>query len=63
MMIRLAILLHCQSPSAYRSLRDTGILCLPGESTIRDYTNAVGPVQGFNPEVIEISHVRIQLAY
>ena len=53
MMIRLAIMLHCQSPSAYRSLRETGILKLPGESTLRDYSNAIHPTQGFNTAVLE----------
>lgn len=53
MMIRLAILLHCQSPSAYRTLRDTGVLKLPGESTLRDYSNVMHPEQGFNSAVME----------
>ena len=53
MMIRLAILLRCQSPAAYATLRDTGVLKLPGESTLRDYTNAVQPQEGFNPSVME----------
>jgi transposase-like protein len=51
MSIRLALLLHSQSPLAYRSLRQTGVLVLPGESTLRDYVNVVNPSQGFKPEV------------
>ena len=53
MIIRLAILLHSQSPQAYRSLKETGVLQLPCEATIRDYTNAISPKQGFNPEVCQ----------
>ena len=53
MLIRFAILLHTQSPAAYNTLRQTGALKLPGESTLRDYTNAVHPQDGFNGEVVE----------
>lgn len=38
MMVRFAILLHSQSPSAYRALHEVGVVKLPGESTLRDYT-------------------------
>ena len=51
MMIRLALLLHTESPQAYRSLRETGVIALPGESTLRDFTNYITPTQGFQPEV------------
>ena len=47
-MVRLAILLRCQSKSAYATLRNTGVLKLPGESTLKDYTNAVLPQAGFD---------------
>ena len=53
MMIRLAILLRCQSPSAYATLRKTGVLKLPGESTLKDYTNAIQPQEGITPAVLE----------
>ena len=36
MLIRFAILIHSQSPSAYNALRQTGALKLPGESTLKD---------------------------
>ena len=52
MMVRFAILIHTQSPSVYRTLRETGALRLPGESTLRDYTNSVLPHEGFTEEVI-----------
>ena len=51
MMVRFAILLHSQSPSAYRSLRQVGVIKLPAESTLRDYTNIVHPTSGFQVEV------------
>jgi hypothetical protein len=41
MMIRLALLLHSQSPQAYRTLRETGVLRLPGEASLHDYTIAM----------------------
>ena len=44
-------MLHSQSPKAYRTLKETEILQLPGESTLWDYTNAIAPKQGFQPEV------------
>ena len=52
MMIRLAIMLQSQSPATYATLRETGVLKLPGKSTLRDYTNVFNPQQGFNPEVL-----------
>ena len=53
MMIRFAILIHSQSPSTYRSLRETGVVKLPGESALRDYTNVVHPRSGFSVEVFQ----------
>jgi len=51
MMLRFAILVHSQSPSTYRSLKNIGVLRLPSESTLRDYTNVVHPTSGFRIEV------------
>ena len=51
MMVRFAVLLHSQSPSSYRSLRELGVLKLPAESTLRDYTNVLHPQSGFQLEV------------
>ena len=53
MLIRYALLLHSQSPAAYRTIRNTGILKLPGETTLRAFTNAIHPEVGFNEEVLE----------
>ena len=53
MMIRLAILLHSSSPAAYRALREIGIVKLPCESTLRDYTNVLHPRTGFRLEIFK----------
>lgn len=53
MMIRLAILLHCKSPGAYETLRRTGVLRLPGTSTLQEYTSALKTSQGFQGHVQE----------
>ena len=53
MMLKLAMLLHSQSPACYKTLRSTGILKLPGETTLREYSNFIHPEKGFNPMVIE----------
>ena len=53
MLLRFAMAIHSQSAAAYRTLRDTGVLKLPGESTLRDYSNAIHPEEGFNDDVIE----------
>ena len=53
MMIRLALLLHSKSKTAYNLLRDTDVLRLPVETTLRDYTNYIHPWTGFQPEVLE----------
>ena len=53
MVIRLAILLHSKSKAAYEILRKTGVLKLPGSSTLREYTSAYDPQEGFSQEVME----------
>ena len=53
MLIKFAILIHSQSTAAYNTLRQTGALKLPGESSLRDYTNAVHPQDGFNGEIVQ----------
>lgn len=54
MMIRFAIYLHYQSPRAYKALRDTGVLRLPNQSTLRDYSNYIQPKSGFQLHVFEV---------
>ncbi|KAK7105303.1 hypothetical protein V1264_016704 [Littorina saxatilis] len=53
MMLRLAILLHSKSPAAYDTLRKTGILKLPGSSTLREYTTVCESVRGFSEVVMD----------
>ena len=53
MMLRLAILIHSRSAQAYETLRATGILQLPSESTLRDYTNVFHPKPGFQKSAID----------
>ncbi|KAK7089540.1 uncharacterized protein [Littorina saxatilis] len=53
MMIRLAILIHSKSEAAYETLRKTGVLKLPGKSTLREYTAATESKSGFQPEVVD----------
>jgi len=53
MMIRLAILLHSKSKAVYEMLRETGILKLPGSSTLSEYTKADSPKEGFQSHVQE----------
>ena len=51
--IRFCLSVHAKSPPAYRELRDSGILVLPSERTLRDYRNFFKPRAGFHPENIE----------
>lgn len=53
MMIRLAILIHSKSKAAYETLRKTGVLKLPGTATLKEYTSAIHPQEGFQPEVMD----------
>ncbi|XP_066925034.1 uncharacterized protein [Clytia hemisphaerica] len=53
MLIRFCLSLVAKSPSCYKELRDSGILVLPSERTLRDYRNYITPHAGFNPEVIK----------
>ena len=53
MIIRYCLAIYAKSPAAYNELRNSGILILPSQRTLRDYKNAIKPKQGFNPEVIE----------
>ena len=43
MMIRFALYLHLRLPSAYQALRESKVIHLPWERTLRDYTNVVHP--------------------
>ena len=51
--IRFCLSLHAKSPAAYKELRDSGVLVLPSQRTLRDYRNFFKPKPGFNTENIE----------
>ena len=51
--IRFCLSVHVESPSAYRELRDSGILVLPSERTLRVYDNFFKQSVSFHPENIE----------
>lgn len=53
MMLRLAIFLHSRSPAAYEVLRTTGLLKLPGSTTLREYKHVDSPSEGFQPHIIQ----------
>ena len=52
MIIRFCLSLAAKSSSCYEELRDSGILVLPSQRTLRDYRNYVKPKTGFNEPVI-----------
>ena len=52
-LIRYCLSLHAKSSAVYRELRDSKVLVLPSERTLRDYRNFFKPQQGFNSDNIE----------
>eukprot|EP00794_Sanderia_malayensis_P008307 gene8307-9194_t len=53
MMIRFALHIHLRSPSAYRALKESGVIKLPCERTLRDYSSIIHPKVGFNKETFD----------
>ena len=53
MMIKWAIYLHYRSGGAYDTLRASGVLALPLQRTLRDFTHHCNAQTGFSPEVDE----------
>ena len=51
MMIRFALHLHLRSPAANKALKETSVIKLPSERTLRDYSSLFHPRAGFNREV------------
>ena len=58
MIIRWYLSIASKSASAYDELRGTfkgsGVIELPSRRQLRDYSNAIKPQTGFNPEVVDI---------
>ena len=52
MLIKFAIFIRQQSPAVYCCLRDIGVLKLPGESTLQDYTTIFSAAPGFQQQVL-----------
>ena len=53
-MIRWCLHLKLCSGGTYTSLRESGVLKLPSERTLRDYTHHIPPMSGFQKEVFEM---------
>ena len=51
MIIKWCLNLKFMSTSAYNALRSSGVLTLPSERTLRDYTHFVQACTGFSDEV------------
>ena len=51
--IRFCLSLHANSPAAYKELRDSGVLVLLSQRTLRDYRNSFKRKPRFNLENIE----------
>ena len=51
--IRFCLSLHAKSPAVYKELRDSGVLVLPSEKTLRDYRNFFTPMAGFHPDNVQ----------
>ncbi|KAK3924597.1 Transposable element P transposase [Frankliniella fusca] len=49
-LIRFALLIKSNSPSAYSSMRDTGLITLPSERTLFDYSHIMPSREGCIPE-------------
>ena len=52
MIIRFCLSLAAKSSSCYEELRNSGLLVLPSQRTLRDYRNFVKPKPGYNKDVI-----------
>ena len=58
MIIRYCLSLAAKSPACYEELRQSRILKLPSQRTLRDYRNCIRPRTGFHEDVIE--ELRVQ---
>ena len=62
MMIRWCLYLRHHSGQAYEALRDSGVISLPSQRTLRDYTHCVQACSGFSAEVDEHLSAAMKLA-
>lgn len=53
LIIKWCLNLHMLSSAAYHNLRTSGMLVLPSERTLRNYSNVVKAEEGFNPIVMK----------
>ena len=51
LIIKWCLYLRHQSSKSYETLREPGILALPSQRTLRDYSHAVNTGAGFSSEV------------
>lgn len=51
LIVRWCLFLRHQSSKAYETLRDSGLIVVPSQRTLRDYSNAVSAEPGFSAEV------------
>ena len=51
LIIKWCLYLRHQSSKAYEVLRDSGVICLPSQRTLRDYSNCVKAQPGFSCDV------------
>ena len=53
LILKWCIGLHHKSAAAYEYIRTTGMMPLPGSSTLRRYFHFTDPTPGYNPKIIE----------
>jgi len=61
-MVRWCLYLRHLSSSAYESLRETGVIKLPSQRTLRDYTHHTKATVGFSKEVDKQLQVAAKLS-
>ncbi len=54
LMIKWSLNIHLMSSSAYHALRSSGFITLPSERTLRDYTNHIKCVPGYQQELVDM---------
>ena len=54
LVIRWCLSIKLRSPSTYEAMCKSGLLKLPSQRTLRDYTHVIKPSSGFSDEVDEM---------